>query len=101
MARMARVLALTVLLATLPALAGAGPPSPAPGQEEMVDFATEYTKTVMVGIVAGGLLANLVVGGGAATLAGAVAGSTLASWLFISREAQNYVIQRARPEEHQ
>jgi len=93
----ARILLLAALLVVL--LAGA--PRPAPAQApaaaagDMTRFAVDYTQTVMAGIAGGGVLLHLLVGGPAATLVGALAGSTVASWLFINHEARHYVIQRA------
>ena len=96
---------LTLLLAVFLLLAGAPPParaqapaSPGPAAvdhtKDMTRFAIDYTQTVAVGIVGGGSLLHLLVGGPAATLVGALAGSTLASWLFINHEARHYVIER-------
>jgi len=97
MSRAARILLLAVLLA--------GAPRPSPAQtaaaataEDVTSFAIEYTRTVTIGIVGGGVLLNLLVGGPAATLVGALAGSSLASWLFINQEARHYVIRRAGTE---
>lgn len=66
-------------------------------RNDIAAFATEYTRTVMLGVVGGGVLMNVLVGGGGATLAGALAGSSLASWLFVSLQARHYVIQRTAP----
>ncbi|MEI7609767.1 MAG: hypothetical protein WCJ64_20490 [Rhodospirillaceae bacterium] len=73
-------------------------PAAAPAERNDIDrFAAEYTRTVILGVVAGGVLMNTLIGGGRATLAGALAGSSLASWLFVSLQARHYVIQRAAP----
>jgi len=82
-----------LLLAAVPHSARAQPP--AATNDDMVRFAVDYTQTVAVGIVGGGVLLHLLVGGSAATLVGALAGSTLASWVFINHEARHYVVERA------
>ena len=100
MGRLVRILALTLtlILADLPAVSQAqAAPQPVFSQEDAFTFAMEYTRTVILGTMGGGLLLNVLVGGGWTTLAGAVAGSTLASWWFISQEAHNYIIRRAGP----
>jgi len=94
MPRVVLVLVLAALLAVPPRPAQAQAEA-VPAQVDMVTFATEYTGTVMVGIVGGGVLMNVLIGGGPATLAGALLGSTVASWLFIERQARHYVIRRA------
>ena len=86
-------LALILAMASLPAQAQTDGVLP-PAQDDLVHFASEYTKMVTFGIVSGGVLMNLLVGGGGATLAGALAGSSLASWLFVSLQARHYIIQR-------
>ncbi len=68
-------------------------------QVDMIHFATQYTQAVIAGVAAGGIFANLWVGGSTATLVGALAGSVLASWLFIDQVATNYVLQRT-PDKH-
>ncbi len=60
-------------------------------------FATQYTETVLTGLLAGALIMNQLVGGSSATLTGAVVGSSMASWLFVNQQARNYVVQRAAP----
>lgn len=57
-------------------------------------LAVEYTRTVVIGVVAGGALLNIAVGGSWATLAGAVAGSTVAGFAFFEYQAQHYMVQR-------
>ena len=93
MSRAVLILLLAVLLACAPQPAPAQTPAAAPG--DITQVAVDYTKTVMVGIVGGGVVLHMLVGGSAATLVGALAGSTLASWVFINHEARHYVIQRA------
>ena len=90
-------LALLLALAPLTAQAQTGAAPPPPGQSDIVHFATEYTQTVMLGVIGGGVLMNVLIGGSGATLAGALAGSSVASWLFVSLHARHYVIQRAAP----
>ena len=99
MARRFSILALALLLAVAPLAARAqSPAAPLPADQNDIDhFGTEYTETVMLGILGGGILMNAVIGGGRATLLGAMAGSSLASWLFITLQARHYVVQRAVP----
>ena len=94
MPRTIPALLLAVLLLAA-ALHPARAQSPAATNDDMVRFAVDYTQTVAVGIVGGGVLLHLLVGGSAATLVGALAGSTLASWVFINHEARHYVVERA------
>ncbi len=93
------ILVLILLFAATPLTVQAQTPAtpPLPDQNGIIHFATEYTQTVMLGVIGGGILMNVLVGGGGATLAGALAGSSLASWLFVSLHARNYVIQRTAP----
>jgi len=91
--------ALAVLLTAAPLAARAqtGTVSPLSGHNDIDTFATEYTQAVMLGIIGGGVFMNVLVGGGGATLMGALAGSSFASWLFVSLQARHYIIQRATP----
>lgn len=89
-------LVLTVLLLAAPARPASAQPAPLqPDHGEMAAFVAEYTGAVMLGVAAGGLLLQNLVGGGPAVIAGALAGSGLASWLFIDHLARSYVIRRA------
>ena len=100
MARLLSLLALLVLLtAGTPAHAQTPPVPEVPTihHGDIVDFAMDYTWMAMLGTVVGGLLGHELLGGASLTLAGALAGTLTASWLFITFEAQNYVIQRAAP----
>ena len=66
-------------------------------QNDAGHFITEYTETVMLGVIGGGLLMNILVGGRGASLVGALIGSSLGGWLFVHLQAGHYVIQRAAP----
>ncbi len=103
MSRMARVLAAILILALSPALLAAEPPPLPPtalveAHDEVITFATVSAEIAMICIAGGGLIMNAVAGDVASTLAGAMAGyvvgSTLASWLFLSKISRNYIIQR-------
>ncbi len=95
MPKLSRALVLAVMLA-VPALSESKaqtPTSPSTGtQNEIIYFVGEYTKSVVYGVIIGGILMNITVGGSGSTLAGAVAGSTLGGLLFLQGEAHNYVI---------
>ena len=105
MSRQSRSLLLAVLFlafAPLASLAQTPPiqaPLTGPGgmKNEIIHFASDYTKVVVAGVTIGGLLMNLAVGGSGATLAGAIAGSSLAGMLFLEYQAQIYIVQRAAP----
>ena len=99
MAKRFLIPALALLLAAAPLAAQAQTHTvaPAPEQNDIDHFVTEYTETVALGVVVGGLLMNVLVGGSNATLLGALAGSSLASWLFVNSQASHYVVQRAAP----
>ena len=92
-------LALAFLLTTAPLAAQAQTRAEAalPDHNDIGHFVVEYTETVMLGVVGGGVLMNALIGGSGATLVGALAGSSLASWLFVTLQARHYVIQRAAP----
>ena len=89
---------LAFLLVAAPPMAWAetGGASP-PDRNDMARFTSEYTETMLLGVIGGGVLMNSLIGGGGPTLAGALAGSTLASWLFVALQARHYVVQRAAP----
>ena len=91
--------ALAVLLSTAPlaVLAQTGTEAPLSNRNDIGTFATEYTQIVMLGVVGGGIIMNALVGSGRATLVGALAGSSVASWLFVTLQARHYIIQRAAP----
>ncbi len=71
------LLAAVFLLAALPDPVLAQAPAANANGNDMTRFAVDYTESVAVGIVGGGALLHLLVGGPAATLVGALAGSTL------------------------
>lgn len=56
-------------------------------------FATQYSEATVAGVLAGGLLINLVIGGLPATLGGAVGGALLASWLYVDQASSIYVVR--------
>ncbi len=100
MARRFLILAALALLLTMAPPAAQAQTGVAPSLSERNDighFVAEYTQTVMLGVVVGGVLMNSIAGGGSATLVGALAGSSLASWLFVTLQARHYVVQRAAP----
>ena len=108
MSRIVRVLAVTLILAFSSALSAAQPVPPPPtalveAHDEVINFASISAEIAMICIAGGGLIMNAVAGDVASTLAGAMAGyvvgSTLASWLFLSKISRNYIIQRVGPDE--
>ena len=62
-------------------------------QAAFLHFATQYTGTMVIGLVAGGLLAYRLVGGPVAAMAGSVSGALLASWLYLDQASSSYVIR--------
>ena len=72
MAKRFLILMLALGLSAAAPAARAQTPAAAPAERNDIDrFAAEYTRTVILGVVAGGVLMNTLVGGGRATLAGA------------------------------
>lgn len=60
-------------------------------QVEMARFALDYTRTIVIGMLSGGVIMSVLVGGSGPTLVGAVAGAvTGGGWHFYSL-AQQYV----------
>ena len=107
MSRLVRVLAAILILAFSPPLLAAEPSSVPPtalvqAHDEVIAFATLSAEIAMMCIAGGGLIMHMVAGDVASTLAGAltgyVVGSTLASWLFISKISREYIIQRVGPD---
>ena len=62
-------------------------------QSAFLHFATQYTGAMVVGVVAGGLLAYRLVGGPVAAMAGSVSGALLASWLYLDQASATYVVR--------
>lgn len=87
-----RNLALVMLLAVLPLTGFAQQQSPAPSQYRPADWgadaplstglSTDQALAIGLGILAGAIGLNIVVGGGAATLVGALAGALIGNWWF-------------------
>ena len=65
-------------------------------QAAFLHFATQYTGTTVVGLVAGGLLAYRLVGGPIAAMAGSVTGALLASWFYLDQASSIYVVREIR-----
>ncbi|CAK0763509.1 exported hypothetical protein [uncultured Gammaproteobacteria bacterium] len=60
-------------------------------QVELARFALDYTRSIVIGMVSGGMIMSFLVGGSGPTLVGAVAGAvTGGGWHFYSL-AQQYV----------
>jgi len=65
-------------------------------QAAFLHFATQYSEAMVVGLLAGGLMMNRLVGGLGATLAGTVGGALIGAWLYIDQTAGTYVVREVR-----
>jgi len=65
-------------------------------QSAFLHFATQYTGTMVVGLLAGGLIAYRLVGGPVAAMAGSLSGALLASWVYLDLASSNYVVREVR-----
>jgi hypothetical protein len=63
-------------------------------QVELVRFAVDYTKSIVTGMLIGGMTMSVMVGGGGPTLVGAVIGSLAGGWWHF------HVLARSRPAGH-
>ena len=59
-------------------------------------LATGYTESALIGLLTGGLLMNRLVGGSAATMIGAVAGTALACWIALEQAKGVYIVREVR-----
>lgn len=112
MSRKLLALVLLALLATAPLNGGAwaqrplvdptvpliGAPTDAAAREALLfHFATEYTNTMFVGLLAGTLVGYSVFNTAGGTLVGGMLGASAGSWWFYHRLASRFLISNPSP----